>query len=173
MYHKTKLENGIIVVTESMTQVRSISMGFLVDTGPYNETPEQIGLAHLVEHAMFNGTSSRDATQISRMMDEAGGYMGAFTARDYTCYQATVLDDYRTYALDLMGDILLNSIFPEDKLEMEKNSILREIDMSRDIPNDAAHALLKETIWPGHPLGRPISGTHETVNSFNPLTVIP
>ncbi len=172
MYHKTKLENGIIVVTESMPQVRSISMGFLVDAGPYNETPKQNGLAHLVEHTMFNGTSSRDASQISRMMDEAGGYMGAFTARDYTCYTATVLDDYRTYALDLMGDILLNSIFPEDKLETEKNAILREIDMSLDIPNNAVHALLKDTIWPGHPLGRSISGTHETVNSFTREDVI-
>ena len=117
---KTTLENGIRIVTETVSGVRSISMGVLVDAGPRDENQTKHGLAHLVEHLMFQGTSSRDAMQIARLIDSAGGRMGAFTARDYTCYLATVLDDYRTYALDLLGDILLNSVFPETSLVREK-----------------------------------------------------
>ena len=167
MYKKTTLENGIRVVTETMPDVRSIAMGVLIEAGPRNEIPEQSGLAHLAEHVMFQGTSNRDAMEIARVIDVAGGQMGGFTTRDYTCYMATVLDDYRTYALGLLGDMLLNSIFPPENLEREKQAILREIATSRDLPNERAHALLKATAWSGHPLGRPISGRPETVK---PLT---
>ena len=120
MYNKTTLENGIRVITDSMPNVRSLSMGVLLDAGPVNERAGQCGLAHLVEHLMFQGTSNRDAMEIARLMDMAGSSIGAFTSRDYTCYAATVLDDYRTYILELLGDILLNSIFPPDHLVSEK-----------------------------------------------------
>ena len=125
MYKKSTLEHGLRVVTEKMPGQRSISMGILINAGPRDETAGQIGLAHLVEHVMFCGTSSRNAAQIARLMDEAGGHMGAFTARDYTCYSATVLDEYFTYALDLFGDMILNSIFPQESVDREKNAILR------------------------------------------------
>ena len=163
VHRKTTLENGIRVVTETMPEVRSIAMGVLIKAGPRNETPEQSGLAHLAEHVMFQGTSGRDATEIARVIDVAGGQMGGFTTRDYTCYTATVLDDYRTYALDLLGDILLNSIFPPDSVEREKEAILREIEGDHDMPHKRVHALLKASAWNGHPLGRPITGRPETV----------
>jgi len=172
MYKRTTLENRIRVVTETMDSVRSISMGVLVDAGPRDEAAHQNGLAHLTEHLMFQGTSSRNAMQIARLIDSAGGQMGAFTARDYTCYSATVLDDYRTYALDLLGDILLNSIFPEDHLEREKKAILHEIDASRDVPDERAHALLKSFVWPEHPLGRPIAGEPDSVRALTREDVI-
>lgn len=167
MYKKSTLEHGLRVVTEKMPGQRSISMGILINASPRDETVEQSGLAHLVEHAMFCGTSSRNATQIARLMDEAGGHMGAFTARDYTCYSATVLDDYFTYALDLFGDILLNSIFPQESVEREKNAILREIEAAGDRPAERAHDLLKAFAWIDHPLGRPIAGNLGTIT---PLT---
>lgn len=167
MYRKTTLENGIRVITEAMEGVRSISMGVLIDAGPRDEPADQGGLAHLAEHLMFQGTSSRDAMQIARLIDASGGQMGAFTARDYTCYSATVLDDYRTYALDLLGDILLNSIFPADALAREKDVILREIAASRDVPDERAHDLLKSFAWTNHHLGRPIAGKPA---SIRPLT---
>jgi predicted Zn-dependent peptidase len=151
------------VVTENMPQVRSIAISVIVDVGPKDEAPEQSGLAHLVEHLMFKGTSSRDAVQIARLMDVAGGLMGGFTSRDYTCYFATVLDDYRTYALDLFGDVILNSIFDEESLERERGVILREIEADQDNPAQMAHNLLKATIWPSHPLGRLIAGQPEVV----------
>jgi len=163
VYCKTTLENGIRVVTETMPQVRSIAISIVIDVGPKDEASEQSGLAHFVEHLMFKGTSSRDAMQIARLMDVAGGLMGGFTSRDYTCYFATVLDDYRTYALDLFGDVILNSTFDEESLERERGVILREIEADQDAPDQLAHNLLKATIWPNHPLGRLIAGQPEVV----------
>jgi predicted Zn-dependent peptidase len=172
MYFKTILENGIRVVTESMSGHRSISMGILIDAGPSDEALEQSGLAHLVEHAVFCGTSSRNATQIARLMDEAGGHLGAFTARDFTCYSATVLDDYFTYALDLLGDVLLNSIFPPESLEREKTAIFREIESAGDMPSERAHDLLKGFAWSDHPLGRSIAGRPDTIKLMTREDVI-
>ena len=172
MYRKSTLENGIRVVTETMSGHRSISMGILIDSGPFDESPEQSGLAHLVEHSVFCGTSSRDAAQIARLMDEAGGYLGAFTARDYTCYSATVLDDYFTYALDLLGDILLNSVFPPESIEREKAAILREIESSDDRPSGRVHDLLKGFAWSGHALGRSIAGQPDTIKLMTREDVI-
>jgi len=140
---KSTLENGLRVVTEHVPGVRSIAIGVLVDASPRNEKSGQEGLAHLSEHLMFQGTSSRDAAEIARFIDAAGGAIGAFTARDYTCYYATVVDDYRYHALDLLGDILLNSIFPPDKVEAQKHAILCEILGGQDAPDHRAHAWLK------------------------------
>ncbi len=172
MYRKSTLENGIRVVTETMSEHRSISMGILIDAGPSDEGPEQSGLAHLVEHAVFCGTSSRSASQIARLMDEAGGHLGAFTTRDFTCYSATVLDDYFTYALDLLGDILLNSIFPPDSLEREKTAILREIECAGDLPSERVHDLLKSFAWSDHSLGRSIAGRPDTIKLITREDVI-
>ena len=171
-YQKTVLENGIRIVTASMPGVRSVSMGVLINAGPRDETPEKCGLSHLIEHTMFQGTSSKNAMQIARIMDTAGGQMGAFTARDYTCYTATVLDDYRTYALDLLSDLLLNSIYPEENMEREKGAIMREIDAANDIPSKKAHTLLKSSIWDQHALGRPIFGWPETVKRLTREDII-
>lgn len=172
MYKKSTLEHGLRVVTETMPGQRSISMGIMINASPRDEAAEQSGLAHLVEHLMFCGTSSRNATQIARLMDEAGGHMGAFTSRDYTCYSATVLDDYFTYAMDLFGDILLNSIFPQESVEKEKNAILREIEVTGDRPSERTHDLLKAFAWLDHPLGRPIVGRPETITSLTREDVI-
>jgi predicted Zn-dependent peptidase len=169
---KTVLENGVRVVTEFMPTVRSIAIACLIDTGPYDETPSQYGLSHLVEHGLFLGTTGRDAMQIARMMDQAGGSIGAFTAKDYMCYYATVLDDYAPYALDLLGDLLLNSIYPEESLEHDKNAILREIAGRHDDPEQRADELLKSFAWHNHPLGRPIPGSVETVQKFTREDVI-
>lgn len=172
LVRKTTLENGIRVVTETMPEARSIALSCLVDASPRDEGPLQHGLAHLVEHCVFHGTTSRSATQIARLMDVAGGTMGAFTARDYTCYNATVLDEYRTYALDLLGDILLNSTFPADRLEREKDAILSEIDGRRDLPHLRVDDLLRSFAWPGHPLGRPITGFPDTVQALSRADIV-
>lgn len=172
MYHKTTLENGIRVVTDPMPQTRSVAMGVLIYAGPQDEPADRLGLAHLTEHLMFQGTSSRDALAIARTIDTLGGQIGAFTGRDYTCYYASVLDDYRTYALDLLGDILLNSIFPEESLAREKETILREIAAGQDAPAERVHALLKRCVWPDHPLGRPVAGHPATVRAISREDVI-
>lgn len=172
MYRKTTLENGIRVLTEKLPGTRSVALGVLVDAGPRDEGPGQDGLAHLTEHLMFQGTGRRDAVQIARDMDVSGGQVGAFTTRDYTCYHATVLDDYLTYALDLFGDLLLNSTFPDEHLRREKQAILSEIAAGWDSPAERANNLLKAAVWPGHALGRPVAGTPETVSRLTREEVI-
>lgn len=172
VYHKTTLENGIRIVTNRMSGVRSVSIGILFDVGPRDDPVERMGLAHLTEHMMFAGTSNRDAAQIARLMDEGGGSIGAFTARDYTCYFSTVLDEYSTYAMDLLGDLLLNSIVPLDNLKKEKQAVLSEMEMAGDVPYQRVHELLKSFTWPKHPLGNPIIGRPETVAAISRDDVI-
>ncbi|MBI4748474.1 MAG: insulinase family protein [Acidobacteria bacterium] len=172
MYRKTTLENGVRIITEMIPEVRSTSIGVVLNAGPRTETSSQCGLAHLTEHLMFQGTSSRSALQIARLMDSAGGYMGGFTTQDYTYYSATVLAEYSTYALDLFGDILLNSIFPQDSVEKEKEAVICEIEAARDNPDQRVRQLLKTTAWPNHPLGRPVAGYTETVKTLTREDVI-
>ena len=167
MYQKTILENGIRVLTENIPGVRSVSIGCLLDVGLYDEPPSKNGIAHLSEHLMFQGTANRDAAEIYRLMDAAGGNIGAFTSRDFTCYHGTVLDDFRTYVFELLGDILLNANFPANHLDLERLAVLREIDADRDSPTNRLNTLLKGHVWPQHPLGRPVLGNRETVRSFN------
>lgn len=166
MYRRTVLNNGVTVLTEAVPGVRSTAIGLLVDAGPYDDPAGKRGLAHFTEHALFQGTSLRDAAAIARLIDTAGGQIGAFTARDYTCYYAHVLDDYTTYAMDLLGDLFSNSTFPEAQLEREKESIQREIELGHDSPAEHAHSLLKSSVWPNHPLGWPIEGDAASVKSF-------
>ncbi len=163
MYRRGQLENGIRIVTERLPSSRSVSLGVLIDAGPQDDPRALSGLAHLSEHSLFQGTSGRSAFEIARLMDVAGGQMGAFTTRDYTCFHANVLDEYLTYATELFGDMLLNSVFPEDNIEREKQALLREIGLNSDSPSERVHNQLKQEIWPNHPLGRVVHGDSEAV----------
>lgn len=172
MIESSVLENGIRVVTESMPHSRSIAIGILVSAGPRDEREDKAGLAHCVEHGLFHGTSSRSEMEISRIIDTMGGRVSAFTGRDYTCYSALVMDDHVTYILDLFSDLLLNSIFPEERLEHEKQVILNELAAGLDNPQERAMDLLKASVWPNHALGRPIEGTAETISGLTREDVI-
>lgn len=163
MVEQSVLDNRIRVVTKRMEGVRSVSLGFLMAAGPMNEEDRCNGVAHLAEHLVFDGTEQRDAFEIARMMDTTGGQVGGFTSRDYTCFTTTVLDDYRTYLIDLMGDIFLNSQFAEYAVNQEKDTIIRELSAQLDRPDVCAHERLKSHIWQNHPLGRPIGGTIASV----------
>jgi len=163
LYQRTTLENGLRVLTETVPGSRAIAMGILVQCGSRDETPEEAGLAHLCEHLVFQGTSTRSALEIARRMDGIGGQVGAFTTKDYTCYYASVLDDYCFHALDLLSDLLLHSTFPPEALERERRAILREIDGDWDAPERRLQQALKQAVWPDHPLGRPVAGRPETL----------
>lgn len=166
MYRSTVLDNGIRIATRAMPGVRSLSLGVMVDAGPADEGPGQEGLAHLCEHLLFQGTASRSALDIARLMDGAGGQVGGFVTRDYTCYHATVLDDYRYHALDLLGDVLLNSTFPEAAVRRQQETVVCEIEAALDLPAARARALAASRAWGSHPLGRPVAGTPETVRAL-------
>ena len=167
MYRRGSLENGIRIVTEHLPCSRSVSLGVLIDAGPQDDPSGLSGLAHLSEHALFQGTSGRSAFEIARLMDVAGGQMGAFTARDYTCFYANVLGEYLTYATELFGDMLLNSTFPDENVEREKQAVLREIGIASDAPTERVHQQLKQLMWPGQSLGRAVHGTAEDVERLS------
>lgn len=168
----TILDNNLRLITEVVPGTRSTSIGILVNASPQTEPANKRGVAHLLEHAVFLGTSGRSARDIAAMIDEAGGQMGAFTSRDYTCFHANTMDDYCPYAWELLGDILLNSTFPEDALMRERDVVLQELGMYQGDKSSKLHENLKRNIWPNHPLGREVAGTAESVCHLNREDVI-
>lgn len=165
-YRKTTLPNGLRVVTESMGHVRSAAVGVWVGTGSLYETPAEMGVSHLIEHMLFKGTERRTALEIARAIDGRGGALNAFTAKEYTCYYARVLDEHLPVALDVLADMLLSSRFDPDDLAREKDVICEEIKMYDDVPDDLVHDLFAGALWRGHALGRPIVGTAERVQAM-------
>ena len=168
----TRLDNGVRVITEHIPHIGSAGISVLVDAGPQDEAPGQSGLAHLCEHALFLGTPLRDSTQLAQLIDTAGGQLGAFTAPDYTCFYAHVLDEYVSYALDLLGDILVASSFPEAAMNREKDVVCQEILQYQDSPNHLVLESLKNLMWPGDTLANSITGSVEDVQKLTRSDVI-
>src|SRR5438094_785483 len=160
------LGNGLRLLTEQMTQVRSISIGVWLTRGSRHETAERGGIAHFVEHMLFKGTSSRSAEDIAQAIDSIGGQLDAFTAKEYASYYIKVLDEHLPLAIDILSDIVMNPAFSAEDIEREKKVVVEEIKMVEDTPDDLVHELFTQGFWADHPLGRPILGTRETVESF-------
>jgi predicted Zn-dependent peptidase len=160
-------DNGVRLITERMDHVRSASVGVWLTRGSRHETPEQGGIAHFIEHMLFKGTGRRSAEDIAQAIDSVGGHLDAFTAKEYAGYYIKVLDEHLRFAWDILADIVRNPAFRADDIEREKKVILEEIKMVEDTPDDLVHELFTQSLWEGHPLGRPILGTPETVESFD------
>jgi predicted Zn-dependent peptidase len=160
------LPNGLRLLTERMPHVRSVSIGVWLARGSRHEPQEQGGIAHFVEHMLFKGTASRSAEDIAQSIDSIGGQMDAFTAKEYASYYIKVLDEHLPRALDVLADIVMRPAFSIDDIEREKKVVLEEIKMVEDTPDDLVHELFTEQFWAGHPLGRPILGTKETVEAL-------
>ncbi len=167
MYQKTTLDNGVRILSEEIPHVRSVAVGIWVNVGSRDEQDENNGISHLIEHMMFKGTEKRSPKDIAEELDAVGGQLNAFTTKEYTCYHAKVLDEHIDLAIDLLTDMLFNSKFNEEDLEREKNVIIEEIKMYEDAPDELVHDIFTGTLWHGHPLGRPIIGSAEIVNSFS------
>jgi len=161
------LPNGLRLLTERMPHVRSVSIGVWLARGSRHEPQEQSGIAHFVEHMLFKGTATRTAEDIAQAIDSIGGQMDAFTAKEYASYYIKVLDEHLPFALEVLSDIVMNPRFSPDDIEREKKVVLEEIKMVEDTPDDLVHELFTENFWADHPLGRPILGTKETVESLN------
>src|SRR5437879_6751646 len=161
------LDNGLRILTERMTQVRSISIGVWLTRGSRHETAERGGIAHFVEHMLFKGTKTRSAEDIAQAIDSIGGQLDAFTAKEYASYYIKVLDEHLPLAMDILSDIVRNPAFGAEDLEREKKVVVEEIKMVEDTPDDLVHELFTQGFWENHALGRPIRGTRETVESFN------
>ncbi len=167
MLQKSRLDNGIRVVTERMPGLHSVTVGFWVQNGSRHEEASLNGISHFIEHMLFKGTTSRSALQIAKEIDSVGGVLNAFTGREFSCYYAKVLGDKLPQAISLLSDLVLNSTFDEKEIEKERRVILQEISMVEDTPDDQVHDLFSESIWSSHPLGRPVLGKVETVKTIN------
>lgn len=162
-----RMTNGVRVITEHLPHTRSAALSVLIDAGPQDEPDDQRGLAHLCEHAIFLGTPQRNGRELAQTMDAAGGCFGAFTAPDYTCVFAHVLEDYVSYAMDLIGDILVESTVQEELLQREKSVVCQEIRGSEDDPEEILLRLSKESLWPQDRLSRSVTGTTDDVQALH------
>jgi len=169
---RTVLPNGLLVLTESMPHMRSVSMGAWINSGSRDEPEPENGLSHFVEHMVFKGTTSRSAQDIAREVDSIGGNLDAFTGKETVCFNIKVLDENMPPALDVLSDLVLHPKFSVQDLEREQGVILEEIKMDEDNPDYLVHETFTQNFWKNHALGRPILGTNETVSSFTQQTVI-
>ena len=160
------LSNGFRIVTEHMPGLQSASIGIWVTAGGRHETPKQNGIAHFLEHMAFKGTERRNALQIAEAIEDVGGYINAYTSRETTAYYARVLKDDIPLGLDIIADILLNPVFDDREIEVERGVILQEIGQTLDTPDDIVFDWLQEAAYPDQPLGRSILGAAENVRGF-------
>jgi predicted Zn-dependent peptidase len=165
------LANGLRLVTEAMPHVRSVSIGVWLTRGSRHEPSDHAGIAHFVEHMLFKGTDSRSAEDIAQQVDSIGGQLDAFTSKEYAGYYVKVLDEHLPLATDILTDLVSHPVFVPDDIDREKKVVLEEIKMVEDTPDDLVHELFAETYWNGHPLGRPILGTPESVSALDQTTL--
>lgn len=163
---RSTLGNGLTVVTETIESVRSITIGIWVKTGSRDETDAQAGITHFLEHMLFKGTSRRNAFQIAQSLESVGGYLNAMTSTEYTCYYARCLDSQVDLAVDVLCDMIFNSVFPPEEILKEKKVVLEEMKMYRDSPDDVVFEEFSQQMFPSDPLGRPIIGFEQTVSAF-------
>lgn len=171
MIQKHISPNGLRIVQERIPSVRSVTIGIWILTGSRNETKLNNGISHFLEHMFFKGTRSRSAQDIAEAFDSIGGQINAFTSKEYTCFYAKVLDTHKELALEILADMFFNSSFDEEEMEREKKVVYEEIKMYEDTPDDIVHDLLARASYGEHPLGYPILGTEEHLQSFTPDTL--
>jgi predicted Zn-dependent peptidase len=164
---KSVLPGGLRVVTEFLPAVRSVALGIWVGVGSRDEDETHAGATHYLEHLLFKGTRKRTALDISAAMDAVGGEMNAFTAKEYTCYYARVLDEDLSLAIDILSDMVTSSLIAPRDVDGERGVVLEEIAMNEDDPSDSVHEAFTTQLYGDTPLGRPILGT---VNSINGIT---
>ena len=162
-----RLSNGFRIVTENMPGLASATIGIWVGAGARHEATSQNGIAHFLEHMAFKGTKRRSALQIAEAIEDVGGYINAYTSREVTAYYARVLENDVPLALDVIADILLNPVFDENEIEIERGVILQEIGQALDTPDDVIFDWLQETAYPDQPMGRTILGPTERVSAFS------
>jgi predicted Zn-dependent peptidase len=162
---ETRLANGIRLVTERMPEARSVSLGIWIGVGGRDEPDELAGASHFLEHLLFKGTSTRSARQIAEAVDAVGGEINAFTNREHTAYYTRLPASQAQLGIDILGDVITDPAFRPHEVDAERHVILEEILMNLDMPEDHVHTLLAEAVFPGHPLGREVLGTRETVEA--------
>jgi predicted Zn-dependent peptidase len=167
LIRRTVLAGGLRVITEAIPTMRSVAFGIWVGVGSRDEAPTLAGASHYLEHLLFKGTKRRDALQIAASMDAVGGEMNAFTAKEYTCYYARVLDADLPLAVDVVSDMVTSSLIAANDVEAERGVILEEIAMHDDDPSDAVHETFSRAVFGDAPLGRPVIGTVDSITAMS------
>ncbi|MBT4890740.1 MAG: insulinase family protein [Rhodospirillales bacterium] len=168
----TTLDNGLRVVTDTMTMVETVSVGAWVDAGARHEHPSINGISHMLEHMAFKGTRRRSARDIATEIEAVGGHVNAYTSREHTAFYAKMLKEDMPLALDIIADILQNSVMDAEELDRERTVILQEIHQSHDTPDDIVFDFFQQTAFPDQAVGRPVLGTIDLVSNFNRQTLI-
>ncbi|HET7658518.1 MAG TPA: pitrilysin family protein, partial [Bacillales bacterium] len=159
MVTRYQCSNGVRILLEKIPAVRSAAIGIWVGTGSRNESKENNGVSHFLEHMFFKGTKTRSAREIAESFDRIGGHVNAFTSKEYTCFYAKVLDNHADHAMDLLADMFFHSTFAPDEMAKEKHVVFEEIKMYEDAPDEIVHDLLGTACFGEHPLGLPILGS--------------
>lgn len=167
MIKRTVLPGGLRIVTEAMPGVRSASIGIWVGVGSRDESPSVAGASHFLEHLLFKGTRNRSALEIATAMDAVGGEFNAFTEKEHTCFYATVLDRELGLAVDMISDVVLNATIAAADVDVERTVVLEEIAMRDDDPSDLVHDEFSLAVFGDTPLGRPILGTEDSINTIS------
>ncbi|MEW6228872.1 MAG: pitrilysin family protein [Bacillota bacterium] len=167
------LENGLRLVTDEMPHMRSSSVTVWVGAGARYEDPEINGISHFIEHLLFKGTRKRENNlKISEAVEGVGGMLNGFTNKEATCYLVKVPSEQFALGLDVLSDMVLNSLFDPEAVERERGVVIEEIKMVRDRPDSWVHVLLEEMVWPGQALGRSVAGTEEVIRSISREAVL-
>ena len=163
---RTVLANGLTVLSETMPGVRSVALGAWVRAASLHESPEKMGISHMLEHMVFKGTPTRSAKDLALALETLGGSLDAYTAREHTAYQARVLDEHLPQAADVLADLIFRSTLRASDLNLERKVVLEEINTVDDTPDDLVFELHNAQLWGNHPYGFSILGTRETVNAL-------
>lgn len=168
---RTVLPNGLTVVSELVPGVRSVALGAWVRTASAHETPENMGVSHMLEHLCFKGTDRRSAREIAASLESLGGSLDAYTAREHIAFQARVLDEHLSQAADVMADVMFRPRLRADDLALERKVVLEELSMVEDTPDDIVFEMHSAAMWGAHPYGYSILGTRKSVASLSIETV--
>jgi predicted Zn-dependent peptidase len=163
---RTVLDSGLRVVTESLPELRSVTIGAWVGTGSRDETDAQSGASHFLEHLLFKGTPERSAREIAEAVESVGGEMNAFTGQEETVFYVRVPDAHVALAVEILTDVLWRPAFRPDEVESERQVILEEIGMRDDTPDDLVHDLFAGALFPQHALGRSVLGTDSSIEAM-------
>ena len=162
----TRLPSGLTVVTERMDRVETVSIGAYVASGSRNESAEENGVSHFLEHMAFKGTTTRSAAEIAEEVEAVGGHINAYTAREQTAYYVKMLKEDTALGFDILGDILTHSVFEPEELERERGVILQEIGQANDTPDDIIFDHFQTTAYPSQSLGRPVLGSEDGIRNM-------
>lgn len=163
-YRTTRLENGVRIATREMLEMKSVSVGIWIAVGGRHEPEELCGISHFLEHLLFKGTSRRSSRDITEEVEGLGGFINAFTTEDHTCIYAKAASQHFPTLANVLSDMYMNSLFEEHEIERERDVIREEILMYKDQPGQFSQDLLTEAMWPRHALGRPLTGSVESIS---------